>query len=47
MVDGGQKYLTLYQQGMSFRAIERQTGVSHNIIINGVLIEKHSKDNIN
>jgi transposase-like protein/AcrR family transcriptional regulator len=29
-----QKCLTLHQQGISFREIERQTGVSHNTVIN-------------
>ena len=31
-----QHCLTLHQQGMSFREIERQTGVSHNTVINWV-----------
>jgi AcrR family transcriptional regulator/transposase-like protein len=31
-----QKCLDLHQQGMSFREIERQTGVSHNTVINWV-----------
>jgi hypothetical protein len=31
-----QKCLALHQQGMSFREIERQTGVSHNTVINWV-----------
>jgi transposase-like protein len=31
-----QQCLLLHQQGMSFRAIERQTGVSHNTVINWV-----------
>jgi AcrR family transcriptional regulator len=31
-----QQCLTLHQQGMSFREIERQTGVSHNTVINWV-----------
>jgi AcrR family transcriptional regulator len=31
-----QQCLALHQQGMSFRAIERQTGVSHNTVINWV-----------
>ncbi len=31
-----QKCLELHQQGISFRAIERQTGVSHNTVINWV-----------
>jgi transposase-like protein len=31
-----QRCLTLHQQGMSFREIERQTGVSHNTVINWV-----------
>ena len=31
-----QQCVTLHQQGMSFREIERQTGVSHNTVINWV-----------
>jgi transposase-like protein len=31
-----QQCLTLHQQGISFREIERQTGVSHNTVINWV-----------
>jgi AcrR family transcriptional regulator len=31
-----QQCLELYQQGMGFRSIERQTGVSHNTVINWV-----------
>lgn len=40
-----QQCLALHQEGMSFREIERQTGVSHNTVINWVRIETQAKNN--
>jgi AcrR family transcriptional regulator len=40
-----QQCLALHQQGMSFREIERQTGVSHNTVINWVRMESQSQHN--
>jgi AcrR family transcriptional regulator len=38
-----QRCLALHQQGMSFREIERQTGVSHNTVINWVRLKNIPK----
>jgi AcrR family transcriptional regulator len=40
-----QQCLALHQEGISFREIERQTGVSHNTVINWARIEKQAKHN--
>jgi AcrR family transcriptional regulator/transposase-like protein len=40
-----QECLALHQQGMSFREIERQTGVSHNTVINWARIATQAKNN--